>query len=174
MLKFWDWAGPSSSLVLLKLLMNLTVFCETTYFVQDQDQNLSWFQFSFKTNTKTSLEMEFFLDQYQEVSWFFIPVKTNTKTSLDIGNDSRPIPILVLILEMIQDQYQESWLYTCLRPIPIPKGSRLRKRVNIKASQRLRKWPPPLPNHLTLPHPLGRGELKTSSEDKSLLKLNTT
>ena len=52
-------------------------------FFQDQYQDLSWFQFSFKTNTKTSLEMEIF---------------------------SRPIPRLVLILETIQDQYQESWL----------------------------------------------------------------
>ena len=76
--------------------------------------------------------MEFFFRPIPRGVLIFIPVKTNTKTSLDIGNDSRPLPILVLILEMIQDQYQESWLYTCLRPKPIPKGSRLRKRVNIR------------------------------------------
>ena len=55
-------------------------------------------------------------DQYQEVSWFFLFL-------------SRPIPRLFLILESIQDQYQESWLWTFLRPIPIPMPGSLTKWV---------------------------------------------
>ena len=52
----------------------------------------------------------FFQDQYQDLSWFQFSFKTNTKTSLEMDIFSRPIPRLVLILETIQDQYQESWL----------------------------------------------------------------
>ena len=46
--------------------------------------------------------------------------ETNTKRCLDFSFLSRLIPRLFLILETIQDQYQESWLWTCSRPIPIP------------------------------------------------------
>ena len=58
-------------------------FCETTYFVQDQDQDLSWYHFYFKTNTK---------------SWNETFFETNTKRCLDFSFLSRPIPRLDLIL----------------------------------------------------------------------------
>ena len=73
------------------------VFCKTTYFVQDQDQDLSWFQFSFKTNTKTCLDFNFLSRPIQHKSWNGYFFETNTKTSLDIGNNSRPIPRVLII-----------------------------------------------------------------------------
>ena len=39
----------------------------------------------------------FFQDQYQDKSWNGYFFETNTKTSLDIGNNSRPIPRVLII-----------------------------------------------------------------------------
>ena len=97
MLKFWDWAEPS--LVLLNLLMNWTVFCKTTYFVQDQDQDLSWFGNSVKTNTWS----------WQAKSWILRPRPRVLLISLvqrDHWFSSRPRPRLVLIWKFCQDRDQ--------------------------------------------------------------------
>ena len=105
--------------------------------------------------------------------------KTKIKTCLDFNFHSRPIPRQVLKWIFFSDQYHEvSWFFIPVKTntktsLDIGNDSRPIPRL-VLVFQRLRKWPPHLPNPLNLPHPLGKRELKTSSEDKSLFKLNTT